>query len=114
MMFHKLFICFVSTIIIVSGKSETKCYGSGTATDLTIIWNSTNGEYTLTPAKAGETLTPPDCANEPSVSWNFDSKKFYHFLMVDPDAPTPQNATHADILHCMIINIQKQNDIDAG
>eukprot|EP01083_Nonionella_stella_P267129 902711_1 len=35
--------------------------------------------------------------------------------MVDPDAPTPQNSTASDILHCMIINIVGgSNSIDDG
>ncbi len=35
--------------------------------------------------------------------------------MVDPDAPTPQNSTLSDIIHCLIINIKGgSNSINDG
>jgi len=91
----------------VNGSTMTKCYGSGTASDLSITWKDNGKEYVLTPNTSGQTFTPPEMANEPIVSWKSDdTNKYFHFLMVDPDAPTPQNSTLSDIIHCMILNIK--------
>ena len=97
-------------VLFVSCKgyksTETKCYGSGTSQDLTLIWEYERTEYTLTPSTAGTTFTPPEMSRDPKVTFNSEKDKYYHFLMVDPDAPTPQNSTKSDIIHCMIINIK--------
>merc|ERR1712129_367267 len=64
---------------------------------------------------AGTTLTPPEAANAPSVTYLTEDDKYYHFLMVDPDAPTPQNSTLSDIVHCMVLNVKgTTNDIYSG
>merc|ERR1719216_238465 len=109
-------VLLISVMIFVSGmngerSTMTKCYGSGTAADLSLIWKDDGGnEYPLTPQTSGKTITPPETANEPVVSWSSLAGKFYHFLMVDPDAPTPQNSTLSDIIHCMILNIKGGSD----
>ena len=89
------------------------CYGSGTSKDLTVTFNSSEGTYTVTPENAGIMLTPSETQNEPSVTWDRCSGKYYSFLMVDPDAPTPQDPTLADILHWMVIDITSCN-VDSG
>eukprot|EP01084_Bolivina_argentea_P014321 26752_1 len=112
-----LFCIILSGIAYVEGykSTMTKCYGSGVATNLTLVWTNSNKQYTLTPETAGTTFTPPEMASEPKVTWYSQKDKYYHFLMVDPDAPTPQNSTLSDIIHCMLINIKGgTNNINDG
>ena len=92
----------------------TKCFGSGTPNNLTLIWTDNWFKYILTPLNSGLSLTPTQTANQPNVSWYAQTNKYYHFLMVDPDAPTPDRST-ADYLHCLIINIHSiNNNINNG
>ena len=85
------FALFIGLLFVVNGykTTETKCYGSGTSSDLTLVWTDDRKEYTLTPSTAGLTLTPPETANEPKVTFNSVKDKYYHFLMVDPDISNP-------------------------
>lgn len=115
---HRAFVIAVAIALVLieflfNPSTSLHCYGSGTKKDLTVRFNSSEGTYDVTPENAGIMLTPSETQIEPLVTWNMCQDKYYSFLMVDPDAPTPQDPTLADILHFMVIDIVN-GDVDSG
>ena len=51
-------------------------------------------------------------ANQPNITWNTNKGRYFHLIMIDPDAPSPTNPTYADYLHWFIIN--NINNIPSG
>ncbi|RWS24036.1 protein D3-like protein [Leptotrombidium deliense] len=55
----------------------------------------------------GNELTPNDTnVNPTTLKWPKKYGNLYTLVMVDPDAPSRQNPTHAEYLHWLVINIQ--------
>lgn len=105
---------FIALVVGIRLVLSTHCQGYGTTTDLTVKFNSSVGRYTITPLNAGVTLNHSDTLNEPNVSYDYKPNTYYSFLMIDPDAPYPEDTFWADYLHCLIINIESANNIWSG
>lgn len=61
----------------------------------------------------GNELTPKQVKDEPKIEWEANAKKFYTLIMFDPDAPSRQDNSFADVKHWLVMNIQG-NDINTG
>lgn len=65
-------------------------------------------------AKDGIELTPTQVKDIPSVvSWSSEQGVFHTLCMVDPDAPSKENATFREIQHWLVVNIPG-NSIESG
>lgn len=51
--------------------------------------------------------------NSPTVKYDGNANDIYTLVMIDPDAPTPQNPTLAQYLHWLIVNIPG-NEVENG
>ncbi|XP_050307541.1 protein D2-like [Anthonomus grandis grandis] len=61
----------------------------------------------------GGELTPSQVIEQPQVTWEADSDKYYTLSMVDPDAPSRDNPIYREINHWLVVNI-KGNDLSTG
>ncbi|KAJ3657109.1 hypothetical protein Zmor_016137 [Zophobas morio] len=61
----------------------------------------------------GEELTPSDVKDEPAAKWDSNPEKYYTLVMFDPDAPSRENNTFADVKHWLVGNIQG-GDLSTG
>ena len=64
-------------------------------------------------AQQGNKLTPTQVKDQPEFKFEAKPDKLYTLAMVDPDAPSRQEPTFREILHCMIANIPG-NDVAKG
>ncbi|XP_053210815.1 protein D3-like [Panonychus citri] len=55
------------------------------------------------------TMKEPQVTFDPVGKKKGADKKLFTFMMVDPDAPTPRNATSRSILHWLVVNIKGNN-----
>jgi phosphatidylethanolamine-binding protein (PEBP) family uncharacterized protein len=61
----------------------------------------------------GAPLEIADTEKQPIVTWNEVSQDAgYTLMMVDPDAPSPENPTLADYRHWLVVNIQGRYLVD--
>ncbi|XP_002013313.2 uncharacterized protein LOC6587906 [Drosophila persimilis] len=56
-------------------------------------------------ADRGVELQPMQVRDEPYVAWNAPMTNYYTLLMIDPDAPSPQQPSAREKLHWMVLNI---------
>lgn len=62
----------------------------------------------------GGELTPTQVKDTPSVSWSdVDPAALYTVLFTDPDAPSRANPVYSEVLHWLVVNVQK-TDISSG
>lgn len=62
----------------------------------------------------GGELTPTQVKDTPSVSWSdVDPTALYTVLFTDPDAPSRANPAYSEVLHWLVVNVQKA-DISSG
>lgn len=62
----------------------------------------------------GGELTPTQVKDTPSVSWSdVDPTALYTVLFTDPDAPSRANPIYSEVLHWLVVNVQK-TDISSG
>lgn len=66
----------------------------------------------------GSTVTPSTASVEPELEWLSESGVYYSVMMVDPDAPSPDDPSSAQWLHWAVINIPGDgsllNSLDGG
>ncbi|KAG1327578.1 protein HEADING DATE 3A [Cocos nucifera] len=63
----------------------------------------------------GTGLRPSAVANEPWVEiGGYDQRRLYTLVMVDPDAPSPSNATYREYLHWLVTDIPETADANFG
>ncbi|KAI1796232.1 PEBP-like protein [Ganoderma leucocontextum] len=83
--------------------------------DVVFFDNVTNSNTTVTP---GLNLTREQNALRPTVSLTSNDTSFaqqtFVLAMVDPDAPTPQNPTEAEIRHLLAPNITLSGSLTNG
>ncbi|XP_030369425.1 protein D2 [Scaptodrosophila lebanonensis] len=60
--------------------------------------------------KPGNKLTPTQVKDPPHISWieDDDGTSLHTLLMVDPDAPSPEDPKFREVLHWFVINIPGQ------
>jgi phosphatidylethanolamine-binding protein (PEBP) family uncharacterized protein len=61
----------------------------------------------------GAELSKAQAAHAPHVDFKGDAGKLYTLIMVDPDAPSPDNPTMAQWLHWIVANIP-EGDVSKG
>uniref|UniRef100_A0A069DQ07 Putative phosphatidylethanolamine-binding protein n=1 Tax=Panstrongylus megistus TaxID=65343 RepID=A0A069DQ07_9HEMI len=61
----------------------------------------------------GNTLTPTQVKNQPSVEWNADPNLYYTLCMTDPDAPSRKDPKFREWHHWLVVNIPG-NEISKG
>lgn len=64
--------------------------------------------------KYGEILPMADAYRMPDIRFNGTPSKLYTLIMLDIDAPNPDNPYEADYLHWSILNIQAGQPIESG
>ncbi|RZC43038.1 PBP domain containing protein [Asbolus verrucosus] len=61
----------------------------------------------------GNTLTPTQVKDPPSLKWNVEDDAFYTLCMTDPDAPSRKTPKFREWHHWLVVNIPGSN-IDQG
>lgn len=64
-------------------------------------------------AESGNTLTPTQVKDQPTVEWAADAGSFYTLVMTDPDAPSRKEPTFREWHHWLVGNIPG-NDVAKG
>lgn len=64
--------------------------------------------------KYGELVSMAEAFQAPDISFNGTPSKLYTLVMLDIDAPNPDNPYEADYLHWLITNIQAGQPIESG
>lgn len=56
-------------------------------------------------ATCGNTLTPTQMKEQPTVTWDADPNAFYTLIMTDPDAPSREDPKFGEWNHWLVVNI---------
>lgn len=56
-------------------------------------------------ANLGNTLTPTEVKDVPTVTWNADATTYYTLIMTDPDAPSRRDPKFREWHHWIVVNI---------
>ncbi|KAK3933412.1 Phosphatidylethanolamine-binding protein-like protein [Frankliniella fusca] len=64
-------------------------------------------------ATVGNELTPTQVQDEPTISWEAEDDALYFLAMIDPDAPSRQDPSVAEVIHWQVANIPG-NDVSRG